>query len=290
MINAVARNIKRVFDRKVNGEAWSESHIRDDWFRGHFSYAAPIIGDWFSGVMDIKQARLMDFGCGDGITDLGVVLRFQPRALVGVDITAAHEELPAAAERELGLKTLPDSLTFNRVTPGTPLAGSMEVDAVFSWSAFEHIERPFLDSIVADLYALLPQGGWFFLQIEPLYHSPFGSHLGRFLNKPWAHLLMDEASLWEAVLQTNDELPAEEKDISFHSQELIDYKRYIFGEYLKLNRLTADELVSVMQKGGFKVKRENRRQVDMPIPQELLDKYDEDVLRTNEVMLLLQKE
>lgn len=289
MIKAVANNLKRIFDKSAKSEGWDESLIRDDWFRGHFCYAAPLIGNWFSEVMDVKQARLMDFGCGDGITDLGVALRFQPRALVGVDITAAHEALPAVAERELALKNLPANLTFNRVTPGAPLAGSMEVDAVFSWSAFEHIERPYLDRIVSDLHQLLPGSGWFFLQIEPLYYSPFGSHLGRFLNKPWAHLLMDETSLWNAVAQANDELPAEEKDISFHSQELVDYKRYIFGEYLKLNRLTADELLGVMQQGGFKVHREERRQVDLPIPPQLLEKYDENVLRTNEVMLLLQK-
>ena len=68
------------------------------------------------------------------------------------------------------------------------LSGQVAADAIYSWSVFEHIPREQIPGIMEDLYALLPAAGLFFLQIEPLYFSPFGSHLRRFIDTPWAHL------------------------------------------------------------------------------------------------------
>ena len=41
---------------------------------------------------------------------------------------------------------------------------------------------------------------------------------------------------------------------------------------------------------GFRVLRQERRQVDLPIPDELLGRYPETQLRTNEILLLLGKD
>ncbi len=47
-----------------------------------------------------------------------------------------------------------------------------------SWSTFEHVQRDQLAPIFRDLlHACLRPGGYFFVQIEPLFYSPFGSHL-----------------------------------------------------------------------------------------------------------------
>ena len=174
---------------------WSSENISDQWFKDHFECAAPIIHEWLSAEMEMAGASLLDFGCGDGITDLAIALKYRPKNVIGVDITSTFTNLDEIAARQIGLNRFPKNLSFQKIAPGQSLAHTLKVDAIFTWSAFEHIERPFLDMVVADLFDLLPQGGLFFLQIEPLYYSPFGSHLGRFIKQPWAHLLLDEETL-----------------------------------------------------------------------------------------------
>ncbi len=34
----------------------------------------------------LKDKRILDIGCGDGITDLLIAVKFQPRLIIGVDI------------------------------------------------------------------------------------------------------------------------------------------------------------------------------------------------------------
>jgi hypothetical protein len=63
----------------------------------------------------------------------------------------------------------------------------------------------------------------------------------------------------------------------------------VFKEYQALNRLTADELIDIARQAGFEVLREERRHVDMPIPEALQGRYPEDWLRNNEILLLLGK-
>ena len=159
----------------------ASKQVTDPWFRDHFDHAASIVETWLRPEIDLQNAVLLDFGCGDGITDLGVALKCRPRAMTGVDTTSKFAHLDGLAVSQLGLNRLPEYLSFRRIEEGHRLAGTMQVDAVFSWSTFEHIDRRFLPAIIADLFDLLPSGGLFFMQIEPLYYSPFGSHLLRFV-------------------------------------------------------------------------------------------------------------
>ena len=54
---------------------WDAQRISDEWFRAHFEYAADVVHHWVGGVLDVRSAKLLNFGCGDGITDLALVLR-----------------------------------------------------------------------------------------------------------------------------------------------------------------------------------------------------------------------
>ena len=56
-----------------------------------------------------------------------------------------------------------------------------------------------------------------------------------------------------------------------------------------MNRLTADELVELTKQAGFELLRQERRQVDLPIPAPLKGRYQDDWLLNNEIMLLLGK-
>src|SRR5574340_431946 len=249
--------------------SWSSEEITDQWFRDHFQYAASVIHEWLQHEMPIAGSTLLDFGCGDGITDLGFALKYQPEKMIGVDITSTFTQLGQTAANQIGLKKLPENLDFRSISAGQPLAGKTGIDAIFSWSTFEHIERPYLNRVIADLFRLLRPGGLFFVQIEPLYYSPNGSHLGRFVKEPWAHLLWEEVVLKKAVLDCAGDIPASEKEFNFFARSFEDYKAFIYEEFLKLNKLTAGELVGLFQDHGFRKIREERFKVALPAPANL---------------------
>ncbi len=272
-----------------SGRAWDPAKITDAWFGAHFHHAANTVVEWLSPHVDWQALRLLDFGCGDGITDLALALKKAPAKMLGVDINTGFDSLPPTARAQLGLANLPQRLQFVQIDAGDRLAGRFEIDAMMSWSVFEHVERPYLDGVVADLYGLLPPGGVFFLQIDPLFHAPGGSHLGRFVRQPWAHLLLSEDALLSAVMSSTEPVPAEEIEVNFHSRDLDAYKRFVFEEYRRLNRLTADELVALFVRHGFEILRQERREEALEPPQALLSRYARQDLLTTEIRLLMRR-
>ena len=269
---------------------WDAKHITDEWFRAHFDYAADVVQHWVGGVLDLPTARLLNFGCGDGITDLALMLRHGATAIHGVDIRREYAKLPRIAREQLGMSRIPAGMTFETIQPGAPLAGRQPlVDGIMSWSTFEHVQRDQLAPIFSDLYACLRPGGYFFIQIEPLFYSPFGSHLRRYIETPWQHLLVSEDDLWRAIEQHKGPMAADEVDFGFADFGVDGYKKFIFNEYRALNLLTADELVEITTSAGFKLVRQERRSVDMEIPQALRGKYPDELLLNNEIFLLLGK-
>ena len=269
---------------------WDAGRISDEWFRAHFEYAADVVNQWVGGVLDVRSARLLNFGCGDGITDLALVLRHGATAIHGVDIRREYAKLPRIAREQLGMRRIPAALTFETIQPGAPLAGRHPpVDGIMSWSTFEHVERGQLLPILCDLHACLRPGGVFFLQIEPLFYSPYGSHLRRYDDVPWHHLLATEEALWQVIQAHEGPIDAAEVDFGFADFGADGYKRFVFKEYQALNRLTADELVALAGQAGFTVERQERRSVDLQPPPELRGRYSDELLRNNEVFLLLRK-
>ena len=269
---------------------WDAKHITDEWFRAHFDYAADVVQHWVGGVLDLPTARLLNFGCGDGITDLALMLRHGATAIHGVDIRREYAKLPRIAREQLGMSRIPAGMTFETIQPGAPLAGRQPlVDGIMSWSTFEHVQRDQLAPIFSDLYACLRPGGYFFIQIEPLFYSPFGSHLRRYIETPWQHLLVSEDDLWRAIEQHKGPMAADEVDFGFADFGVDGYKKFVFNEYRALNLLTADELVEITTSAGFELVRQERRSVDMEIPQALRGKYPDELLLNNEIFLLLGK-
>ena len=281
----------RLRERFFGLAAWDASRITDEWFRAHFGYAADVVQGWLGSVLDLRTAQLLNFGCGDGITDLALVLRHGATHIHGVDIRREYEKLPRIAREQLGMARLPAALTFETIAAGAPLAaGRAGLDGIMSWSTFEHVQRDQLKPILRDLHACLRQGGHFFIQIEPLFYSPFGSHLRRYDDVPWRHLLVRDDALWQIVQAHQGPMDGAEVDFGFGDFGVEGYKRFIFGAYQSLNRLTADELVACATDAGFSVVRQERRCVDLEVPGVLLERYPRDWLVNNEILLLLRKE
>ncbi len=282
----------RQLQEKLWGVApWDVGCINDEWFRSHFEYAADVVQQWLGGALDLKTARLLQFGCGDGITDLALVLRHGAHAIHGVDVRQEYAKLPRIAQQQLGMKRLPTALSFQTIQPSASLAGQAPLyDGIMSWSTFEHVQRDQLLPILRDLCACLKPGGYFFLQIEPLFYSAYGSHLRRYDEVPWHHLLLDEEALWQLVQSYDGTLSPDEVDFGFDDFGPEGYKRFVFKEYQELNRLTADELVAIASEAGFSIARQERRHYEpAAVPEVLLQRYPREVLTNNEIFLLLQR-
>ena len=281
----------RILEGLFGVARWDERRITDEWFRSHFHYAADVVQQWLGSVVDLPNARLLQFGCGDGITDLALVLRLGANTIHGIDVRQEYTQLPRIAGEQLGLQRLPLALSFQTITPGEPLAGQAPLyDGLMSWSTFEHVQRDQLLPILSDLCKCLKPGGYFFLQIEPLFYTAYGSHLRRYDEIPWHHLLVSEAELWQVIESYQGELSPDEVDFGFADFGPEGYKRFVFKEYQELNRLTADELVDIACAAGFTVARQECRHYEpAPVPDALLQQYPRELLTNNEIFLLLQR-
>jgi trans-aconitate methyltransferase len=281
--------LDRLSDRLYGPPTWNADLISDEWFRAHFHYATDLVNQWLGSVLDLRTTKLLSFGCGDGITDLGLVLRYGATDIYGIDIRREYDKLKRISKEQLGLRRVPRSLRFDTIKPGAPLSGRMQVHGIFSWSTFEHIQKDQLEPIARDLFDTLLPGGFFFLQIEPLFYSPFGSHLRRYDDVPWHHLLASDEELWRVIQAHQGEIDGAERDFGFDDFGVEGYKKFVFNEYLTLNRLTADQLVDLMTRVGFTVAKQERRRVEMAVPHALQGRYPQDDLLTNEIILLLSK-
>lgn len=261
----------------------------NEWFNSHFNYAASVIVNSLPSFVHQNNKKILDFGCGDGITALGVSTKSSAR-VIGVDITRAFSHILKIAKDRVGISCLPSNLEFRRIYPGEKLLGTLKVDAIYSWSVFEHIDSNLLDSIINDLYLILPDYGILFLQIEPLYYSPFGSHLGRYLIEPWSHLLLSHTELIDKIMKNNSNMPSKEQDLSCEfSNSSADHIEYIFSEYKKLNKLTADTFVDKFTNCGFSVLGQYRNKLDLTPPDKLLDQFNINDLITNELLVVFAK-
>jgi trans-aconitate methyltransferase len=270
---------------------WNPKRISTIWFDSHFNHAAQRVIDWISAEQDIHGLHsLLDFGCGGAITTLGVALRFPEVEVFGVDIGDKFLQLPGMAREQLGLERLPQNLHLHRIEPRQSLAENFRSDAVFTWSVFEHIPQEHIPGILEDLHACLAPGGLFFLQIEPLYHSAWGSHLRRFVETPWAHLLWTDEELRQAVLDYDGDIPPQHQGHQYRERDMQDFKHFHLGEFESLNRVTANQISRMVRDAGFGIIREQRLTLDIAIPENLLEQHDAEDLRTNGILLLARKE
>lgn len=258
------------------------------WFTSHFHHAADRVVDWLA-LTDKSTGTLVDFGCGGGITTLALALRFPRMQVVGLDPLAHFQDLAAIAEAEIALSTLPENLRFDTIEAQQPLSEEFSADYLYSWSVFEHIPNDILSERLAELYRTLKSGGRMLIQIEPLYYSPFGSHLRKYVSEPWAHLSWSKERLLECVEGGSQELPEGEKGHNYRRRTPQELKKFLVTEYLSLNKITAEELMDRIAEAGFSVLRVEKKYLDMEPPQELLARLPSDVLRNNAVFVLSRK-
>jgi ubiquinone/menaquinone biosynthesis C-methylase UbiE len=260
----------------------------DSWFHGHYMSAPYMIRLGLAPHLDLTVSRVLDLGCGDGIMALGM-RQMGTAHVAATDLTRAFDNLLPRAREVLGMQILPEGLEFRHGRLGLPLPfADAEFDGVYSWSVFEHVDG--VDWLLAEVLRILRPGGAFYLQIEPLYYSPYGSHLLRLIGQPWAHLLHEEQEYLALAQAAEDRTPVEEMDLLYRNNEFSQVKQYLIGEYLSLNRLRTIELVDAVRRAGFEILSCELGQIrDLQVPAVLIKRYDMHDLLTNEIRLVMRR-
>jgi SAM-dependent methyltransferase len=213
---------------------------RSTWFWSHYGEAADstirVLAD---GGVDLRGKRVADVGCGDGITDLALVLKAAPSELVGYDLNPTDtERLLEEARRERVAEMLPAGLRFEVCKPTVLPAADDTFDVVMSWSAFEHVEDP--PAVMREIARVLRPSGVFMLQLWPFYHSEHGSHLWEWFPEGFPQFRYSDAEI-ERQVRAGDSNPA--------------FAEMLLGEYGRLNRATLDDLGRGIRGAGMRPAR-----------------------------------
>jgi ubiquinone/menaquinone biosynthesis C-methylase UbiE len=223
--------------------SWRKGHA--DWFYKHFDHAARTTMSYMLGDSPLLAGRILDVGCGDGITDLGIALRRQPECLVGIDPFRGYERLlEVARAAHLPLARLPENLEFLPADANHIPFPDDSFDVVISWGSLEHIAGGYARALAEIRRVLRPDG---LLFVHPgLFYSDVGSHLGEFpfaQAEPYVHLKKSHAELERLVLGGE---PLR-MDRSGHVATPAEYWQW----YNELNRITVRGFEGELRALGF---------------------------------------
>ncbi len=184
---------------EVEKLSWRRGH--EDWFFRHFDHAARTIISYMLGDSSLLTGRILDVGCGDGITDLGVCLRCDPKEMVGVDPFRGYERLAQImADNNVPADAMPSQLRFEPADANELPFADDSFDVVISWGSLEHIAGGYLKALT-EIKRVLTDGGLFFVH-PGLYYSNFGHHLGEFCDEPHFHLTKSRDEIRDLVFNT----------------------------------------------------------------------------------------
>ncbi len=179
--------------------SWRRGH--EDWFFRHFDHAARTIISYMLGDSPLLSGRILDVGCGDGITDLGVCLRCDPEELVGIDPFEGFRRLPEImAANHVPADALPAKLRFEAADANELPFPDDRFDVVLSWGSLEHIAGGYQKALT-EIRRVLKDGGLLFVH-PGLYYSNYGHHLGEFSDEPHFHLTRSRREIKEIVFGT----------------------------------------------------------------------------------------
>ncbi len=220
--------------------SWTRDH--GDWFHRHFDHAARTVSGYMLGDHALLQGRILDVGCGDGITDLGLALHCEPELLVGIDPFGGFRNLPRImAENHIPADAIPACLQFATEDGNNLPYPDDSFDVVISWGSLEHIaggHAPCLKQI----RRVLRDGGLLFAH-PGLYYSNLGHHLGEFSSEPFVHLRRGPEDLRQLVMSKEPQ----RIDRSGHVATSAEYWQW----YQELNKITVGSFEQEMRALGF---------------------------------------
>ena len=151
----------------------------------------------FEGHLPVDPGlRYLDMGCGSGELTLEFA-RLGGGQVTGVDVLPRRVESATLRARQSGLASRARFLCRDLRS----WAPEERYDVLLSFDAFEHVGDPV--TVLRAMSDFLAPGGSAVLAFGPLFHSPFGDHMGEFfrLQIPWRSVVFSE----EAVLRVRNE-------------------------------------------------------------------------------------
>jgi SAM-dependent methyltransferase len=240
---------------EVDLESLSWNRGEGDWFFRHFDHAAGVITGLLLDHSPLLGGRVLDVGCGDGITDLSVFHRCRPELLVGIDPYRSYEGLEEIAREN----QVPDDWLGDERLRFEPHDGNDipyqddSFDVVLSWGAVEHVAGGY-GGVLDEIHRVLRHGGLFFC-LTGLYYGPTGNHLGEFFDDPWIHLKLDEGDLRRRLLSRRPSYM--DRCGVFASPE--EYWHW----YQELNHITVGQFEADLRQRGFEPWRVALRHCDL---------------------------
>jgi len=232
------------------------------------------VSRWAEDFGGLEGKRVLDFGCGFGLSTAGISLLNSADLAVGVDIGSEAEACESFLSKNFNIQKLPSNLVFERIEPGQTTSYD-EFDCIFSWSVFEHVNNRIYSDILSGLYSKLKKGGIFFVQISPLYFSPEGGHLWEIGYRHWEHLLNQTSDVCHDIMSAENIAPSK--------------KNELWSMFQNLNRITSDELIARFEESGFALTRERRDSVNILPPKQLVTAYSRESLTNTQIVALFQK-
>jgi ubiquinone/menaquinone biosynthesis C-methylase UbiE len=234
----------------------SVDHRADQWFWDHYEWAANEVVAFFAeDAMSLEGRDVADVGCGDGITDLGLVHRARPRRFVGFDVNPVRTDLLIDRARAAGVADeLPPELEFVECGPDRLPADDDSFDFVVTWSAFEHIDDPV--KVLREIRRVLRPHGTLFLQLWPFYHSQHGAHLDEWYPRGFVQFVESPEAIRADVTERADDK---------------GWAKYKLDEFEALNRISVDDLGRALRAAGFTVAKLQLMHERVHLPPEVRD-------------------
>ncbi len=255
--------------------AWRRGH--EDWFFRHFDHAALVVTDYLLQQDPLLRGRILDVGCGEGLIDLGILLRMQPEELVGIDPFRGFDRLPeVVAANGLPTDVLDDPrLKFLAADANEVPFSDDHFDVVVSWGSLEHIAGGYAKAL-REIRRVLKRDGLLFVH-PGLYYGALGNHLGEFFDDPFIHLKLPPQQLREKVLGTEPQ----RMDRAGHVATPEEYWRW----FTELNPITVAGFEKELRDLGFEPWRVAVRSSDVIEYTPELQRYPMQDLATAELYL-----
>jgi len=221
--------------------SWKKGY--SDWFYLHFDHAARVIKELMFDNSDRLKGKILDVGCGDGVTDLGLFLRMQPELLIGIDPFKGFEGLEEACRANHIPEHLirHDNLKFTADSANDIPFEDDSFDVVLSWGSLEHIAGGHQQAL-KEITRVLREGGILFAH-PGLFYGEVGNHLREFFDDPFIHLKIPEEELKQRLMQAKPNYM--ERLGKTYPPE--DYWRW----YKELNPITVDSMEQELRDLGY---------------------------------------
>ena len=244
------------------------SRAPDPGFRARATSEYRRIFGWVRDLIDLNSATILDFGCGQGIAAASFALRHPNSRILAHDIAPISTTALSKVLRQQIDEDLPENIEFIQPTllqPGT-------VDLIYAWSVFEHVSREDIVATLRLLSGLLSQSGVMFIHCEPLYFSPAGSHLYKYFDAPWHHLLTSIETLRNTVI----------------SEQAKEREAREWQQFIALNRVTSHDIERYINEANLTIMRRQLFATEALPPDELRHVYNDAALSTTGVQFLLK--